>query len=157
MSSVLLRSKPPCGRTGPLLSHRQARNGVVIRAAADNQLLKKPELKRPEPEQKKLFNDASAVSTATATKPSGSLSGGVTIEYQRQRAKEMRQYFIDMRAEEMRVKSKVFGWTPKNEISNGRWVMFGLLVGMLTEYATGVDFIDQLKLMATYLGIVDID
>lgn len=34
---------------------------------------------------------------------------------------------------------------PNNEILNGRWVMFGLLVGMLTEYATGVDFIDQLK------------
>ncbi len=52
---------------------------------------------------------------------------------------------------------RVLGWTPKNEINNGRWVMFGLLVGMLTEYATGVDFIDQLKLMVTYLGIVDLD
>lgn len=30
-----------------------------------------------------------------------------------------------------------FGWTLKNEIGNGRWVMFGLLVGMMTEYATG--------------------
>lgn len=29
------------------------------------------------------------------------------------------------------------GWTRKNEITNGRWVMFGILVGMLTEYATG--------------------
>lgn len=33
--------------------------------------------------------------------------------------------------------SSTFGWTPKNEIGNGRWVMFGLLVGMMTEYATG--------------------
>jgi hypothetical protein len=49
------------------------------------------------------------------------------------------------------------GWTAKNEISNGRWVMFGLLVGMLTEFATGVDFINQLKLMVTYLGIADLE
>ena len=52
---------------------------------------------------------------------------------------------------------RVFGWTPNNEISNGRWVMFGLLVGMLTEYATGVSFVDQLGLMASYLGVADLD
>jgi hypothetical protein len=49
----------------------------------------------------------------------------------------------------------VFGWTPANEIGNGRWVMFGVFVGLLTEYATGVDFPNQLKLMLSYLGIVD--
>lgn len=32
---------------------------------------------------------------------------------------------------------RVFGWTRANEINNGRWVMFGLLVGLMTEYATG--------------------
>lgn len=52
---------------------------------------------------------------------------------------------------------RVFGWTPANEISNGRWVMFGFAVGLLTEYATGVDFIEQLKLMVNYLGISDLD
>ena len=51
---------------------------------------------------------------------------------------------------------RVFGWTPKNEITNGRWVMFGFAVGLLTEYATGADFIQQLKLMVSYLGIADI-
>lgn len=51
---------------------------------------------------------------------------------------------------------RVFGWTKANEITNGRWVMFGVFVGLLTEYATGVDFIDQLKLMVSYLGIADI-
>jgi hypothetical protein len=34
--------------------------------------------------------------------------------------------------------------------------MFGFAVGLLTEYATGVDFIQQLKLMVSYLGIADI-
>jgi hypothetical protein len=51
---------------------------------------------------------------------------------------------------------RVFGWTLKNEINNGRWVMMGLAIGMLTEYATGVDFINQLKLMVSYLGIADL-
>ena len=37
-----------------------------------------------------------------------------------------------------------------------RWVMFGVFVGLLTEYSTGVDFINQLKLMVSYLGIADI-
>ena len=32
---------------------------------------------------------------------------------------------------------RFFGWTKANEINNGRWVMFGFAVGLLTEYATG--------------------
>jgi hypothetical protein len=52
---------------------------------------------------------------------------------------------------------RVFGWLPKNEIANGRWVMFGFGVGLLTEYATGVDFPHQLALMLSYLGVVDFD
>ncbi|PNH12733.1 hypothetical protein TSOC_000311 [Tetrabaena socialis] len=142
-----LKRAPSCSSAAP-----RARKAVVIRAAADNQLLKKPEVKRAEPEQKKLFGDASA-----SAAPSGVPIGGVTVEYQRMRAKEMRQYFIDQKNEALRGKAQVFGWTPKNEISNGRWVMFGLLVGMLTEYATGVDFPHQFALMASYLGIVDLD
>jgi len=51
---------------------------------------------------------------------------------------------------------RVFGWTKKNEIRNGRWVMMGLAIGMLTEYATAVNFIDQLKLMVSYMGLADI-
>lgn len=35
--------------------------------------------------------------------------------------------------------------------------MFGLMVGMLTEYATGVDFVHQIALMGSYLGIVETD
>ena len=56
----------------------------------------------------------------------------------------------------MHVMCRVFGWTPQNEILNGRWVMMGIGIGLLTEYATGVDFPNQLKLMLSYLGIADI-
>merc|ERR1712093_447279 len=51
---------------------------------------------------------------------------------------------------------RIVGWTPKNEITNGRWVMMGLLIGLLTEYSTGVDFVEQLKLTVSYLGIAEI-
>eukprot|EP00890_Picochlorum_soloecismus_P003435 jgi/Picsp_1/4092/NSC_01602-R1_one-helix protein len=71
----------------------------------------------------------------------------VTIEYQRKQAKAMQQYLRDQSLEAAIEQSKVFGWTVRNEINNGRWVMMGLAIGMLTEYATGVDFINQLKLM----------
>lgn len=54
------------------------------------------------------------------------------------------------------VSCRFFGWTRKNEVTNGRWVMFGIFVGLLTEYATGVDFVNQLKLLVSYLGIADI-
>ena len=43
-----------------------------------------------------------------------------------------------------------------NEINNGRWTMFGLLVGMMTELATGVDFPDQIRLMISVLGLADV-
>ena len=46
---------------------------------------------------------------------------------------------------------------PKAELANGRWVMMGLMIGLLTEYSTGVNFIDQLKLLVTNLGIADLE
>lgn len=35
--------------------------------------------------------------------------------------------------------------------------MFGLAVGLLTELATGVNFPDQLKIIISNLGILDLD
>lgn len=52
---------------------------------------------------------------------------------------------------------RTFGWTKANEIGNGRWVMMGVAIGLLTEYATGVDFIHQLTLLVSYLGLTDSD
>ena len=80
----------------------------------------------------------------------------MTVEYQRRKAKEMVQFFKQQDYDQAVEESRVFGFTAKNEINNGRWTMFGLLVGMLTEYATGVDFIYQIKLTISVLGIADI-
>lgn len=85
-----------------------------------------------------------------------STSSGVTVEYQRQQAKLMRKYFEDLKYDEAVSDAQVFGWTKANEIGNGRWVMFGLAVGMLTEYATGLSFTEQIKYTISVLGIADI-
>ena len=78
------------------------------------------------------------------------------MEYQRRQAKAMVTYFKERAYERDVENARVFGWTAKNEINNGRWTMFGLLVGMMTELATGVDFPDQIKLMISVLGIADV-
>ncbi|CEG01158.1 unnamed product [Ostreococcus tauri] len=91
--------------------------------------------------------------TTTTTR---AMKRATTVEEQRRRAKEMVTYFKDRRYDDALEESQVFGWTAKNEINNGRWTMFGLLVGMMTEYGTGVDFVDQIKLLVSVLGIADV-
>lgn len=51
--------------------------------------------------------------------PPGKTSA-VSIEYQRQRAKELQEYFLDKQYEEKVRGERIFGWTRKNEIANGR-------------------------------------
>nr|GEU52523.1 light-harvesting complex-like protein OHP2, chloroplastic [Tanacetum cinerariifolium] len=86
-----------------------------------------------------------------------SSAGGVTMEYQRQRAKELQEYFKKKKFEEAANQGPFFGFIAKNEISNGRWAMFGFAVGMLTEYATGSDFVDQVKILLSNFGILDLE
>eukprot|EP00798_Chlamydomonas_sp_ICE-L_P009525 gene9525-12464_t len=153
--------------------------GTLSVRAMQEPILKRPELPKQEPvAPRKLFNEEPTAS-APSPPPSASTSGviaikfqqqcvkevnkyfkdhhNITIEFQRQRAKEVNKYFKAMTIAQTVEDANTFGWTLKNEIGNGRWVMFGLLVGMLTEYATGVDFIDQMKLMVGYLGLADMD
>ncbi|KAL7585344.1 light-harvesting complex-like protein OHP2, chloroplastic isoform X1 [Lactuca sativa] len=80
----------------------------------------------------------------------------ITMEFQRQRAKELQEYFKQKKLEEAN-QGPFFGFIAKNEISNGRWAMFGFAVGMLTEYATGSDFVDQVKILLSNFGIVDLE
>ncbi|XP_059630363.1 light-harvesting complex-like protein OHP2, chloroplastic [Cornus florida] len=80
----------------------------------------------------------------------------ITLEFQRQKAKELQEYFKQKKLEEAD-QGPFFGFIGKNEISNGRWAMFGFAVGMLTEYATGSDFVDQVKILLSNFGIVDLE
>jgi len=43
------------------------------------------------------------------------------------------------------------------EFCFNRWAMFGFAVGLLTEYATGSDFVDQIKILLSNFGIVDLE
>ncbi|XP_057972894.1 light-harvesting complex-like protein OHP2, chloroplastic [Malania oleifera] len=80
----------------------------------------------------------------------------ITLEFQRLKAKELQDYFKQKKLEEAD-QGPFFGFLPKNEISNGRWAMFGFAVGMLTEFATGSDFVDQVKILLSNFGIVDLE
>lgn len=80
----------------------------------------------------------------------------ITLEFQRQKAKELQDFFKQKKLEEAD-QGPFFGFIGKNEISNGRWAMFGFAVGMLTEYATGSDFVDQVKILLSNFGIVDLE
>ncbi|XP_057490853.1 light-harvesting complex-like protein OHP2, chloroplastic [Actinidia eriantha] len=80
----------------------------------------------------------------------------ITMEFQRQKAKELQEYFKQKKIEEAN-QGPFFGFIGKNEISNGRWAMFGFAVGMLTEYATGSDFVDQVKILLSNFGIIDLE
>jgi hypothetical protein len=134
--------------------------------AVDGGLMKKPEAPPKRPDPPRLFGEGEAASTSGAPAapapvpvlaPTGA-AAGVTVEYQRQRAKEMRAFLQRQAAfKAAQQESSGFGWTRAAERSNGRWVMFGFAVGLLTEYATGVDFPQQLRLMLSYLGIADIE
>ncbi|OEL24009.1 hypothetical protein BAE44_0014971 [Dichanthelium oligosanthes] len=94
-----------------------------------------------------------AAPAAVLQKP---VAGAVTLEYQRKVAKDLQEYFKQKKLEEAD-QGPFFGFLPKNEISNGRWAMFGFAVGMLTEYATGSDFVQQMKILLSNFGIVDLD
>ncbi|CAI5508209.1 unnamed protein product [Closterium sp. Naga37s-1] len=98
---------------------------------------------------------ADAPATSPASSAAATVPAGVTVEYQRQAAKEMVAYFQEKKYEQDVRDGKVLGFTTKNEIGNGRWAMFGLSVGLLTEYATGVNFPDQLYILLSNFGIVD--
>ena len=95
-------------------------------------------------------------SSTTSRASSSSRKVPITVERQRAVAKDMVRYFRKRAYEEDAENSTTFGWTADNEINNGRWTMFGLLVGMMTELATGVDFPDQIRLMISVLGLADV-
>lgn len=71
-------------------------------------------------------------------------------------AKELQDYFRQKKLEEAD-QGPFFGFIAKNEIANGRWAMFGFAVGLLTEYATGSNFVEQLKILLSNFGIADLD
>ncbi|XP_078432231.1 light-harvesting complex-like protein OHP2, chloroplastic [Wolffia australiana] len=141
----------------PAEQRRRRHLSTVVRSANAEGPLRRPAAPPLAPKLQSPAAAAPPPPAATAPPPpvvSG--EGAVTLEYQRKRAKEMQQYFRQKKLEEAD-QGPFFGFLPKNEISNGRWAMFGFAVGLLTEYATGADFVQQMKILLANFGIVDLD
>lgn len=66
-------------------------------------------------------------------------------------ARELRE----LRLQEEREESRIFGFVPKAELLNGRLAMFFFVVGYLTEYWTGYTLPEQVELLARTLGIIN--
>jgi hypothetical protein len=81
----------------------------------------------PPPAPQSPASSASAPAAAAAALFSSSKSSSLSIEYQRQRAKEMQDYFLDKKFEDQIRAGRLFGWTQKNEIGNGRFKLFLLI------------------------------
>lgn len=145
-SCVTRRPGPPSAS----VPRRQARVSAVTVASGEptGPVLRKPEAGGSAP--------STSGAPSTSAPSSGGGGGGVTVEFQRSQAKAMQAYFRALKADQVAKDNQRFGWTSKNEILNGRHVMGGIFVGLLTEYSTGVNFIDQLKLTVSLLGIADI-
>jgi len=146
----------------PLPNSQQARRAAVSAVTVASGEPTGPVLRKPS-EAGSSAPSTSAPSSSSpggAPSPSGNSGSGsgsnVTIEFQRSQAKAMQAYFRALKADQVAKDNQRFGWTRKNEILNGRHVMGGIFVGLLTEYSTGVNFIDQLKLTVSLLGIADI-
>ncbi|CAN6460202.1 unnamed protein product [Victoria cruziana] len=148
-------------------------SSIVIRSSQAEGPLRRPvaPLKEPTPPLKPVPPTPPSSSPTISPPPSpspptkpataGTLSDSkmpatVTIEYQRRMAKELQEYFRQKKLEEAN-EGPFFGFLGKNEISNGRWAMFGFAVGLLTEYATGSDFVDQVKILLSNFGILDLE
>ena len=54
-------------------------------------------------------------------------------------------------------KARILGWTGRAETFNGRFAMFFLVVGLLTEYLTGVTIPGQIEEMARVGGFIGPD
>mmetsp|Transcript_28992 Transcript_28992/g.43804 ORF Transcript_28992/g.43804 Transcript_28992/m.43804 type:complete len:175 (+) Transcript_28992:134-658(+) len=53
--------------------------------------------------------------------------------------------------------ARILGWTERAETYNGRYAMFFLAVGLLTEYWTGVSMPGQVEEILRLLGILGFD
>ncbi|ERN07185.1 hypothetical protein AMTRI_Chr12g240480 [Amborella trichopoda] len=150
--------------TKPLNSSRNVSLRPSITASNAEGPLRRPvaPLREPNPPLKPVPPTTVPSSPSFPSKPA-SLDIGpeikpsvITLEYQRKKAKELQDYFREKKIEEAN-EGPFFGFIGKNEIANGRWAMFGFAVGLLTEYATGSDFVDQLKILLSNFGIVDLE
>ncbi|KAK8580156.1 hypothetical protein V6N13_143280 [Hibiscus sabdariffa] len=156
---------PPCSSSSTTcrLSAATKPFVVTIRSSQTEGPLRRPLAPSPPPPLKPVPPSPPPQPTPPSSSPPPAPSTAavgdqnvITLEFQRQKAKELQEYFKKKKVEESS-QGPFFGFLGKNEIANGRWAMFGFAVGMLTEYATGSDFVDQVKIMLSNFGIIDLE
>ncbi|KAL9191450.1 hypothetical protein ACHAXT_001156 [Thalassiosira profunda] len=62
-----------------------------------------------------------------------------------------------VRQEKEYEEARIIGWVPQAEMYNGRFAMFFLVVGLLTEYWTGISIPGQIEEMARVGGFIGPD
>lgn len=100
------------------------RSVITIKCTqSDNSPLRRPSIASPPVKPSPPTPPPSPVSPPLPVTPTPAAAGQnlVTMEFQRQKAKEIQQYFKQKKLEESN-QGPFFGWIAKNEISNGRFV-----------------------------------
>lgn len=112
---------------------------------SDNSPLRRPSIASPPVKPSPPTPPPSPVSPplpVTPPPPAAPAAAGqnvVTMEFQRQKAKEIQQYFKQKKLEESN-QGPFFGWIAKNEISNGRFVAIYVTFFLILTLLMVLDF-----------------
>jgi len=78
------------------------------------------------------------------------------VEKQRVALEALRKDLLRERFERESAEAPVFGWTATAEVWNARAAMFGIVVGLLTEYWTQESIVQQVVDILKVLGFVEL-
>ena len=97
------------------------------------------------------------INTDPSSRPSNPLAPLNEIELSAQRTAlgSLESAWRMQREREEYEAARLLGWTKQAETYNGRFAMFFLVVGLLTEYWTGVSLPGQIEEMLRVAGVID--
>ena len=93
----------------------------------------------------------------TENVPGKMVLGDVELAAQATALSKLEDNYRKVRQEEEYTEARIIGWVPKAEMYNGRFAMFFLAVGLLTEYWTGISIPGQIEEMARVGGFIGPD
>lgn len=70
---------------------------------------------------------------------------------------KLEEKYRKVRQDDEYEEARIIGWVPQAEMFNGRYAMFFLTVGLLTEYWTGITIPGQIEEMARVGGFIGPD
>jgi hypothetical protein len=93
----------------------------------------------------------------TENVPGKIVLGDVELAAQVTALSKLEESYRKVRQEKEYTEARIIGWVPKAEMYNGRFAMFFLAVGLLTEYWTGISIPGQIEEMARVGGFIGPD